>query len=94
MAVAFQSTSLSCLSMATGPAFCQVLVAGEQTVAACYTSVTEEERFVRLVYNPSIHPSISSEIIPFSDFWLVVRSFQTEPQAAGGCNKLKWKNKT
>lgn len=107
MAAAFQSTSLSCLSMATGPAFChQVLVAGQQTQWMFVTlqkpqwTPSKEKRFVRLVYNPPIHPSIhppiGSEINPFSDRWLVARGFQTEPQAAGpgGGKKPKRKKST
>lgn len=105
MAAAFYSTSLSCLSTASGPAFChQVLVAGEQTQWLFVTlqkpqwTPSKETRFVRRVYNPPIHPSIhpsGSEINPFSDRWLVSRGFQTEPQAAGpgGGNNPKIKNK-
>lgn len=86
MAATFQSTSLSCLLTATGPVFChQVLVAGEQTQRLFVTlqkpqwTPGRQERFVRLVYNPSI----GSELNPFSDRWLVARRFQTEPQSAG-----------
>lgn len=92
MAAAFQSTSLSCLSTASGPAFChQVLVAGEQTQWLFVTlqkpqwTPSKEKRFVRRVYNPPNHPSIhplGSEINPFSDRWLVARRLQSEPHAA------------
>lgn len=85
MAAAFKTTSLSCLSTASGPAFCHQhsgcllhvrslsgLHQGEEVCPSCLQST-----------HSSIHPPFGSEMNPFSDRWLVARGLQTKPQAAG-----------